>query len=88
MMSLGYDLTDNEIDQEREKLSKISCEDLISYIYNSIDILVDIKAQEKYDEKMKERDQGNLLTEEEGMNIYESLLIKAEKDVRNHIKVK
>ena len=48
---------------------------------------MDIKAQEKYDEKMKERDQYNFLTEEEGMNIYESLLIKAEKDVRNHIKV-
>ena len=48
---------------------------------------MDIKAQEKYDEKMKERDQDNFLTEEEGMNIYESLLIKAEKDVRNHIQV-
>ena len=50
--------------------------------------LVTMSYTEKYDEKMKERDQDNFLTEEEGMNIYESLLIKAEKDVRNHIKVK
>lgn len=80
-------MTDDDINNERERLSKVSCEDLISYIYNSIDVLVDIKAQEKYEEKLKEKEE-NEMTENEGMNVYESLLIKAEKDVRNHIRVR
>ena len=80
-------MTDDDINKERERLSKVSCEDLISYIYNSIDVLVDIKAQEKYEEKLKEKEE-NEMTENEGMNVYESLLIKAEKDVRNHIRVR
>lgn len=80
-------MTDDDINKERERLSKVSCEDLISYIYNSIDVLVDIKAQEKYEEKLKEKEE-NEMTESEGMNVYESLLIKAEKDVRNHIRVR
>ena len=80
-------MTDDDINNERERLVKVSCEDLISYIYNSIDVLVDIKAQEKYEEKLKEKEE-NEMTENEGMNVYESLLIKAEKDVRNHIRVR
>lgn len=80
-------MTDDDINNERERLAKFSCEDLISYIYNSIDVLVDIKAQEKYEEKLKEKEE-NEMTENEGMNVYESLLIKAEKDVRNHIRVR
>ena len=80
-------MTDDDINNERERLSKVSCEDLISYIYNSIDVLVDIKAQEKYEEKLKEKEE-NEMTDNEGMNVYESLLIKAEKDVRNHIRVR
>ena len=80
-------MTDDDIKNESERLATVSCEDLISYIYNSIDVLVDIKAQEKYEEKLKEKEE-NEMTENEGMNVYESLLIKAEKDVRNHIRVR
>lgn len=62
--------------------------DLLNYIYNSIDVLVDLKAQEKYEERLKnEKEDQGLYNNENAMNIYESLLIKAEKDVRAHIRV-
>ena len=80
-------MTDDDINNERERLAKVSGEELSRYIYNSIDVRVDIKAQEKYEEKLKEKEE-NEMTENEGMNVYESLLIKAEKDVRNHIRVR
>ena len=55
--------------------------DIVNYICNSIDVLVEIKSQEKIDQCIEEQ------TSECETNVYEPLLIKAENDVRSHIKV-
>ncbi len=57
---------------------------VLEYIKNSIDILIDLKVQEKTEFLKK----TNLEDEEEKQNEYESLLRKLEGDIRTHIRVK
>ncbi len=57
---------------------------LLEYIKNSIDILIDLKSEEKLEAFKK---QNNLDDEEENQNLYEGLLRKLESDVRQHIRV-
>jgi hypothetical protein len=56
--------------------------------------LIDIKVNEKYEQKLEEDEKKekyknlNDSKDENGLILYEGLLIKAEKDIREHIKVK
>ena len=87
------EINDEIIDNERESLKKIPLTDLINYIQNSIDTLVELKASEKYEQKLeKEEEIKNYVNEEDpndanGLKLYEGMLIQAEKNIRSHIRV-
>ena len=86
------DITNAKIIEEKEQLKKLSLIDLINYISNNINILIEIKLNLKYEEKIrKEREEENENNDEGSKNLskqYEELLIKAENDIRKHIKVR
>ena len=53
-----------------------------------------MKAQEKYEEKLLEYEEkekyiniNNLENDANGLILYEGMLVKAESDIRNHIRV-
>ena len=80
--------------EEEDILKKLPIMDIINYISNSIEILSDLKAQEKYDEKiLEDEEKENYINKEDlandanGLKLYEGMLIKAESDIRNHIRV-
>ena len=80
--------------EEELFLDKLPTLDIINYISNSIEILSDMKAQEKYEEKILEDEKKeNYINNEDlendanGLKLYEGMLIKAESDIRNHIRV-
>ena len=81
------------IKNEREGLKKIPLIDIINYIQNSIDTLVEIRAFEKYEQKLKQDEENkNYINKEDpndlnGLKLYEGMLIEAEKNIRNHIRV-
>ena len=87
-------ITDNYMKEEKNNLNKLSIMDIINYISNSIEILSEIKAQEKYEQKVLEDEKRekyyNYENEEDanGLKLYEGMLIKAESDIRNHIRVR
>ena len=82
-----------ESEKEKNNLIKISIKELINYIANSIEILIEIKACEKFVQKMQiENSKNNYINTEDdsdknGLKLYEGMLIKAERDIRGHIKV-
>ena len=97
-------LDEKDLIQEREKLKASDPFVIINYIKTSIDILIDLKVEELYedrfinnkkenDNKVKNEgpglpaDSNNKEPQEEEMNEYEVLLIKAEADIRSHLKV-
>ena len=86
-------INDEIIEKERESLKKISLEDIVSYIRNSIDTLIEIKSTEKYEQKLeKDEEINNYINKEDpndsnGLKLYEGMLISAEKNIRNHIRV-
>ena len=86
-------ITDLFLEKESNKLKKIPILELIDYISNSIDILAELKAEEKYQQKLKiyeEREEYKNINDQSdinGLKLYEDLLIKAEKDIRAHIRV-
>ena len=82
------------MEKEEEALNKLPIYDIINYLSNSIEILTDIKAQDKYEakiladeEKEKYININNLENDANGLILYEGMLIKAESDIRNHIRV-
>ena len=81
------------INNEREGLKKIPLIDIINYIQNSIDTLVEIRAFEKYEQKLQQDEENkNYINKEDpndlnGLKLYEGMLIEAEKNIRNHIRV-
>ena len=81
------------INNEREWLKKIPLIDIINYIQNSIDTLVEIRAFEKYEQKLQQDEENkNYINKEDpndynGLQLYEGMLIEAEKNIRNHIRV-
>ena len=88
-------ITDDIIKKEKEKLYKLPLMDIINYIKNSIEILSEIKAQEKYDEKILEDEKkekykniNDLENDPNGLKLFEGMLIKAESDIRAHIRVR
>ena len=86
-------ITDLFLEKESNKLKKITILELINYISNSIEILAELKAEEKYQQKLKieeEREKYKNINDQNdinGLKLYEDLLIKAEKDIRGHIRV-
>jgi hypothetical protein len=86
-------INDETINKERQNLKKIPMGDIINYIQSSIDTLVDLRATEKYEQKLeKDEEVKNYVNEEDpddsnGLKLYEGMLIQAEKNIRNHIRV-
>ena len=86
-------LTDNLVQEEKNKLNKLPVLDLINYINSSFEILSELKSQEKYEEKLiedaKKDNYYNYENKEDsnGLKLYEGMLIRAESNNRNHIGV-
>ncbi len=55
---------------------------VLEYIKTSIDILIDLKVEERLENERKHSD-----VDEDKINEYEVLLRKLEADIRQHIKV-
>ena len=87
-------ITPDYINKERKSLNNISLIDIINYIQNSIEILVEMRAMEKYEEKLeKDEEINNYINKEDpndlnGLKLYEGMLIKAESSIRSHIRVR
>ena len=87
-------LSDDLIKQEEKSLDKLSPIDIINYISSSIETLIAIKVEEKYEQKLLEdeekekyRNINDLENDPNGLKLYEGMLIKAESDIRSHIRV-
>jgi hypothetical protein len=87
-------MPDELIIEEEQILNKLPIIEIINYISNSIEILSEIKAQEKYEEKIMEDEKkekfinkNDMENDPNGLKLYEGLLVKAESDIRNHIRV-
>ena len=86
-------LTSESIDSERQDLKNLPLTDIINYIQNSIDVLVELRANEKYEQKMEILESKDKYINYEdpkdanGLKLYEGMLIKIEGDLRNHIRV-
>ena len=87
-------ITKEDIEKEKNDLIILSVNDIINYIKTSIEILIELKANEKYEEKILEDETKKFYkntenkNDENGLILYEGMLIKAEKDIRKHIRVK
>ena len=71
---------EDKISQEKQQLKKLSLLDLIKFISNYINCLLEIKYMNN--ELIKDENEDKPLYKQ-----YEELLIKAENDIRKHIKV-
>jgi hypothetical protein len=86
-------ITQEGIESERDSLIVLPTIDIINYIKESIETLIEIKACEKYEEKIlndeskKKYRNTEDKNDENGLMLYEGMLIKAEKDIRKHIRV-
>ena len=83
------ELNKEKISEEKLHLKKLSLIELIIHISNNINILIEIHTNSKYQEKIKREKE---IEEDENIKKslaeqYEDLLIKAENDIRKHIKV-
>ncbi len=83
------------MDGEREYLKKLSPFVIIEYIKNSIEILINLKVEERLESEKNNIEKNKILIGEDYLNdkeiqnenSYEILLRKHESDIRNHIKV-
>ena len=87
-------LSDDLIKQEEKTLDKLPPLDIINYISNSIETLIALKVEEKYEQKILEDEEKenyrniyDLENDPNGLKLYEGMLIKAESDIRGHIRV-
>ena len=80
-----------KISEEKNRLKKLSLIELIIHITNNLSILIDIISNIKYEEKIKKEKENEISDDENTKKTlaeqYEELLIKAENDIRKHIKV-
>ena len=91
-------LTNEKLKEEKQNLERFSLIELINYISSTINILIELQANTKYEEKKnkekeieKEEEKDENSGKEEKKSLakqYEELLIKAESDIRKHIKVR
>ena len=77
-----YKITEDRIIQEKEYIKDLSIIELINFISNYINLILEIK-KENNESFLEENDQEKPLYKQ-----YEELLIKAENDIRKHIKVR
>ena len=86
-------ITKEDIRNERDSLVILPTTDIINYIKDSIEALIELKACEKYEEKIlndeskKKYRNTEDKNDENGLMLYEGMLIQAEKDIRKHIRV-
>ena len=87
-------MQDDLITEEEQILNKLPIIEIINYISNSIEILSEMKAQDKYEEKIMEDEEkekyvnkNDMENDPNGLKLYEGMLVKAESDIRNHIRV-
>ncbi len=86
-------ITKEDIENEKNNLNNLPINDIINYIKNSIETLIELKACEKYEEKILNDESKKFYhnpedkNDENGLILYEGMLIKAEKDIRKHIRV-
>ena len=86
-------ITKEDIENEKDNLYILPICDIINYIRNSIETLIEIKACEKYEQKIANDESKKTYhnnedkNDENGLILYEGMLIKAEKDIRRHIRV-
>ena len=89
-------ITESLILEEKNNLNKLSIMEIINYLSISLEILSEIKAQEKYEKKLIEEEikhkekyyNSENQKDADGLKLYEGMLIKAESDIRNHIRVR
>ena len=75
------ELTEEKIEKERKYIESISITDLINFISNYVNTLLEIKNENIESILEENKDEKPLYKQ------YEELLIKAENDIRKHIKV-
>lgn len=85
------EINEERFSEEKLRIKKLSLIDLINYISKNLNMLVEIKANFKYEEKIKKEKENESEDEQNTKKSlaeqYEELLIKAENDIRKHIKV-
>ena len=87
-------ITEEQLEREKHDLKILSILEIINYICNTIDALIDKKASEKFESYLEKEEQKNHYHNKEnpedknGLILYESMLIKAESQIRRHISVR
>jgi len=90
------DLSNDKIMEEKNNFKSFTLVELINYISKTIDILIDVNSNLKFEEKIRKQKEQNVFEKQcifrdENKSLaeqYEELLIKAENDIRKHIKVR
>ena len=90
------DLSNDKIKEEKNNFKNFTLVELINYISKTINILIDVNSNLKFEEKIRKKKELNELEKQcifgdENKSLaeqYEELLIKAENDIRKHIKVR
>ena len=87
------EITKEDIQNEKISLDILPTKEIIKYIKNSIETLIELKACEKYEEKVlndeskKNYHNNENKSDENGLLLFKGMLRKAEKDTRKHIRV-
>ena len=90
------DLSNDKIKEEKNNFKSFTLVELINYISKTINILIDVNSNLKFEEKIRKQKEQNVFDKQcifrdENKSLaeqYEELLIKAENDIRKHIKVR
>ena len=90
------DLSNDKIKEEKNNFKNFTLVELINYISKTINRLIDVNSNLKFEEKIRKKKELNELEKQcifgdENKSLaeqYEELLIKAENDIRKHIKVR
>jgi len=90
------ELSNEKIKEEKSYFKSFTLVELINSISKKINILIDVNSNLKYEEKIRKQKEQNekekqYIFGDENKSLaeqYEELLIKAENDIRKHIKVR
>ena len=72
----------------KDKLSKLTCEKILNYITTSLEVIINIKAEDKCNKYIQEQEEKNANYNNNEVFLLEQLLMKAEREIREHIKVR
>jgi hypothetical protein len=75
----------NSLEKEKEKLLKTNPLLILDYIKSSIEILINMKVQEKLQTTVQSRNSEEI--SDDDINVYEKELRHLEAEIRSHIKV-